>query len=156
MSATAGTAAPLVLSNSRCSFAPRISVGHVGQPLEVRNDDPILHNTHITADRRTFINVALVPGGRPVRKSVTQPGLYSVVCDAHKFMTAHLIIAPHPYAGITDQAGMFQLPRLEPGTYTMTVWHETLGTIHRSITIPTQGASPLVVEYPKERPSHAD
>lgn len=36
---------PLVLANSHCAFSPRTAVGQVGQQLEIRNDDPVMHNT---------------------------------------------------------------------------------------------------------------
>jgi hypothetical protein len=39
---------PLVLTNTHCAFSPRIVAGEVGQQLEIRNDDPVMHNTHIS------------------------------------------------------------------------------------------------------------
>ncbi|MFO0705734.1 MAG: carboxypeptidase regulatory-like domain-containing protein [Nitrospira sp.] len=148
------TVLPLIIDNRRCAFSPLVSVGRVGQPLELRNDDPIMHNTHLKRDSRTFLNVALVPAGRPVRKIFSQPGIYSVACDAHKFMTAHVVVFSHPYASLTDTDGTFLIPHLPPGTYTISVWHNTLGTLRRTVEIPLHGDATLTIEYPVEAESH--
>ena len=67
---------PLVLTNTHCAFSPRIVAGEVGQQLEIRNDDPVMHNTHISMGPRTFVNVAMIPASRPVEKPLKQPGIY--------------------------------------------------------------------------------
>ena len=71
---------PLVLTNTHCAFSPRIVAGEVGQQLEIRNDDPVMHNTHISMGLRTFVNVAMIPASRPVEKPLKQPGIYLAVC----------------------------------------------------------------------------
>ena len=103
---------PVVIANSRCAFSPRITAGRVGQQLMVRSDDPILHNTHLTLETRTFMNVALVPAGRPVGKQLTKPGIYQVKCDVHKFMTAILMAFHHPFFAVTDGTGTFRISHL--------------------------------------------
>lgn len=147
-------ALPLVIENRRCAFSPAVSIGYVGQSLELRNDDPVMHNTHLKKDGRTFLNVALVPNGKPVRKRFAQPGVYTVACDAHKFMTGHALVFSHPYASITDATGGFRIPHLPPGTYTVSIWHSTLGTLRRAIEIPQRGDATLTVEYPAESEAH--
>lgn len=144
---TGSTPLPVVIANSHCAFTPRLVVARVEQPVEIRNDDPVMHNTHLTRDRRTFLNVALVPTGRPVRKPLIQPGIYTVTCDAHKFMTAHLVVLPHEYVSVTDSTGAFRIPHLPPGPHTLTIWHSTLGTIQRHITVPAHGETDITIEY---------
>lgn len=151
---TAPPAQPIVTRNHRCAFAPPVSVGRVGQPLELHNDDPVMHNTHITTDGRTFLNVALVPAGRPVRKVFARSGVYLVTCDAHKFMTAHVMVLPHSTVSTTDADGAFQIPNLPPGPHTITVWHSALGTLQRTVEIPPRGHTTLTIEFPTEGLSH--
>ena len=139
---------PVVIANSRCAFSPRITAGRVGQQLMVRSDDPILHNTHLTLETRTFMNVALVPAGRPVGKQLTKPGIYQVKCDVHKFMTAILMAFHHPFFAVTDGTGTFRISHLPPGDHVVTIWHETLGTFQQRITIPIRGEANLTIEYP--------
>lgn len=143
---------PLVLTNTRCTFAPRIVVGLIGQQVEIRNDDPVMHNTHISMGPRTFVNVAMIPSSRPVGKPFKQPGIYTVKCDAHKFMQAHVVAFAHPFFSMTDETGAFRIPNLPPGEHQVTIWHETLGTFQQSMTISAQGDTSITFEYP----NHAD
>ena len=143
---------PLVLTNTRCTFTPRIAVGMVGQQVEIRNDDPVMHNTHISMGPRTFVNVAMIPSSRPVGKPLKQPGIYTVKCDAHKFMQAHVLAFTHPYFSVTDETGAFRIPNLPAGEHQVTIWHDTLGTVQQSVTIPSHGETHITLEYPK----HAD
>jgi plastocyanin len=145
---------PVVLANSRCAFSPQTVVARVGQPLEIRNDDPIMHNTHLKLDTRTFLNVALVPAGRPVVKPLKQPGVYEARCDAHRFMTASILALPHPFFSVTDGTGAFRIPHLPSGEHVITVWHRTLGAFQQRITIPVQGEAHVTIEYPANAGSH--
>jgi plastocyanin len=137
------------IANNHCSFSPRTSVGQVGQQLIIRNDDPVLHNTHLTLETRTFLNVALVPAGRPIEKHLRKPGQYQIRCDAHRFMSGALKTFPHPFFSLTDGKGSFRITRLPPGEHVVNVWHETLGTIQKQITIPPRGEATVTIEYPK-------
>jgi plastocyanin len=146
--ATEATLPPVIVANRHCAFSPRIAVGQVGQQLEIRNDDPIMHNTHLTLENRTFMNVALVPAGRPVTKLLTKHGIYRVRCDAHKFMTATVMALPHPFFSVTDGTGAFRISHLPPGDHVVTVWHQTLGTLQHRITIPIRGEINISIKYP--------
>ena len=144
---------PVVIANTHCSFSPRIVVGRVGQQLVLRNDDPILHNTHLTLETRTFMNVALVPAGRPVGKPLTKPGVYQVKCDVHNFMTAAVLAFHHPFFSVTDETGAFRISHLPPGNHVVTIWHKTLGTFQQRITIPLRGEANVIIEYPADAQS---
>lgn len=139
---------PLVLTNTHCAFSPRIVAGEVGQQLEIRNDDPVMHNTHISMGPRTFVNVAMIPASRPVEKPLKQPGIYLVKCDAHKFMRATVLAFTHPFFSVTDDTGAFQIAQLTPGEHVVRVWHDTLGTFQQRVTIPTRGEATITIEYP--------
>lgn len=136
-----------VITNRGCAFHPRVLATRVGQSIEIRSDDPVMHNTHITRETQTMVNVALVPQGRPIVKPVKKPGIYAVKCDAHKFMTAHLIAFPHAFFAVTDDSGVFRISGLPPGDHWVTVWHESLGTKRERITIPPRGEAGTTIEY---------
>lgn len=126
---------PAVISNIHCAFSPRVKTAQVGQDVEIQNEDPIMHNTHIKLDQRTFVNVAQLPGAQPISKKIKKPGWHLIRCDKHKFMSATLLVFDHPYYAVTDETGSYQLPPLLPGRYTIRVWHETLGTTTREIEV---------------------
>ena len=136
--------APLKVDNRECRFEPSVSLGMTGSVLEISSADPILHNTHIIQNEQTFLNVALPPGGRTIRKKIVQPGPMIVRCDAHEFMRASIHIFNHPYYSSTDPKGGFKLTGVPPGSYTLQFWHQTLGMKELSITV--KKATPLVVD----------
>lgn len=135
------------ITNSKCRFQPRISVGQLGGTIEIGNHDPVIHNTHITHNGRTFINVALIAGSKPIGKAFKSAGLHKVRCNAHKFMEGYLHVFEHPYFAVTNDIGQFRLTGVPAGTREVTVWHETLGTLRQEITVPAGGEVRMKFEY---------
>ncbi len=136
------------ITNTQCAFSPHVEAIRVGTPLEVRSHDPVLHNTHIMTGKRTFLNVALVPGGHPVAKVIKMPGLYHVQCDAHVFMQGSVVAFDHPYYAVTEAQGDFRIVGVPAGRHQVTVWHETLGALHHEVTVPAQGDVSITIEFP--------
>lgn len=134
---------PLKVDNQGCRFEPSVSLGITGSVLEIQSADPILHNTHILQNEQTFLNVALPPSGRTIRKKLSHRGRLTVRCDAHEFMRASIHIFNHPYFTSTDTTGGWELSGVPPGTYTIQFWHQTLGMKELSITV--KKATPLTM-----------
>ncbi|MFO0732610.1 MAG: carboxypeptidase regulatory-like domain-containing protein [Nitrospiraceae bacterium] len=147
---------PIALSNRTCAFTPRIQASDMNHALEIRNEDGVMHNTHITHESRTFVNVALMPGTKPIVKRLKAPGIYQVRCDAHRFMEGYILVFGHSYFSVTDDAGTFRISGLPPGERTVTVWHETLGRLSKTVTIPPRGEVSVLFEfqYHENSPSH--
>jgi hypothetical protein len=68
-----------------------------------------MHNTHMYEDDRTFLNVALVAGGRSIQKRVRSPGLMRLACDAHPFMQGFVMVIDHDFIATTDALGSFSI-----------------------------------------------
>jgi hypothetical protein len=45
------------------------------------------------------------------------------------------VVAEHPFYAVTGPGGEFALGNLPAGPYTLNVWHETLGTLTREVTL---------------------
>jgi hypothetical protein len=134
--------------NTQCAFAPRIGLARQGQELEIRNQDPILHNTHIKHGKRTFLNVAQVPGGNPIVKRLKRSGLHTIRCDKHVFMEAYLHVFSHPFYALTNHTGTFRITDIPPGNHTIKVWHETLGVMEEVVKITAKGTVHVDFAYP--------
>jgi len=121
------------VTNKGCHFVPHVMVAPKGAMMKVRNDDPLLHNSHFflqTGERKkNIINLALPKQGLEISKSkiLRKPGLVSLQCDAHDFMQGWIWVLEHPYAVVTDSDGSFELSNVPAGSYKLTVWHEALG-----------------------------
>lgn len=123
------------LDNRKCAFVPHVTSASVGQRLEMRNDDPFLHDAHAWLGSRTLFNLA-IPQGRTVHQTLTDPGLVHVNCNIlHTWMHAYLFVGEHPYHTVTDASGRFALDQVPPGTYTIAVWHELLGGREQKVTV---------------------
>lgn len=133
-----------------CSFVPRIGTAIAKTLLYFTNEDPIMHNTHIHRGKRTFVNVAQVAGGRTFKKRIKRPGILKAHCDKHEFMEGYILVFDHPYYSVTDTMGHFQIPSVPSGLQELTIWHETLGTIHTKVEVPEQGEVSITVKYPNK------
>lgn len=151
---TAGKSAPnslAVLDNQACAFVPRVQTLTVGQTLELRNSDPILHDAHAyLPSHATLFNLGL-PHWRRVRHTVQDTGRISIDCNVlHTWMRAYLIVTEHPYAAVTDAAGRFSLDQVPPGHYTLRVWHERLGELTQTVSVEEKQEVSLTVKYGPE------
>lgn len=123
--------AEVVLDQRGCRFVPKVLAVQRLQTLRILNSDDTLHNVHAMATRGEF-NTAMPKQGQVIRKAfreapVDATGRASpipIVCDVHKFMSAHLFVMPHPYFGISDEKGQLHLPPVPDGTYHFSAWHE--------------------------------
>ena len=134
--------------NLQCAFSPRIATARLGQKIEVRNQDSILHNAHIKLGERTILNVAQVPNGIPIVKRLKRPGLHSIRCDKHVFMKAFLQVFPHHYYAQTNDTGAFRITDIPPGKHPIRVWHESLGILEKMVNVPKTGTVRVKFTYP--------
>jgi len=121
------------LANQRCRFTPRVQAAISGSQLQITSVDPVLHNTHIHQNRKTFLNVAVPPNNRAISKRLARPGVLDVRCDAHKFMEAWVHVFTHPFFSQTDKSGIFTINGVPPGTYQLNIWHQYLGVQSQTI-----------------------
>ena len=137
---------PVLLDNRKCAFVPHVAVATVGQPLEIRNDDPFLHDAHAIVGDTTLFNLA-VPKGRTVRRVLSTPGIVHINCNVrHTWMHAYVFVTDDPYRAVTDGVGHFALDDVPPGTYTVAVWHELLGSRTREVTVRPDETATVDVE----------
>jgi hypothetical protein len=119
-----------------CRYHPHVFGIRVGQPLEIVNSDPTLHNIHALPKGNQEFNT-----GQPIQGMVTKHTftakevMVPFKCDVHGWMNAYVGVLDHPYFATTDKDGKFELKSLPPGTYTIEAWHEKLGTATQSVTL---------------------
>jgi len=122
------------MTDKDCRFDPHVMIAPKGAMMTVRNDDPLLHNSHfylVEADskKRNVINLALPRQGVEIsqKKILCKQGLLSVECDAHDFMQGWLWVVENPYPALTDVSGGFALEDVPAGSYRLRMWREALG-----------------------------
>lgn len=130
---------PAVQDQKDCVFLPHVLVVRVGQTVKAKNDDACAHNVRGTFIRNSSINFVV---NAKDRKGVdvepleaAEPLPMPIKCDIHPYMTAYWIVADHPYVGVTDADGNFEIKGLPAGEHTFRVWHERAGYLDRSFKI---------------------
>ena len=129
---------PVVLDQRGCRYVPHVFGVQVGQPIEILNSDPTLHNIHATPKTNTEFNTAQPIQGMKTTHTFTAKEADVVVpfkCDVHGWMNASAGVLDHPYFAVTKPDGTFSIPNLPPGTYTLAAWHERLGTQDADVTV---------------------
>ena len=124
------------LDNSTCRFDPHVQAFAVGTELHVKNEDAVLHNTHIRLPSADVFNYALPEKGQVIKKKVTRSGLMKVGCDAgHTWMSAWIAVFEHPYFAVTDKEGRFSIGDVPPGDYALMYWHEKAGKASQKFSV---------------------
>ena len=139
-------AEPLVFEQRGCVFAPHVGAVMAGQPIEVRNDDPVLHNVRAQSKLGQSFNIAQPVQGMKTTKVLKKPEVgIPLKCDVHFWMTAYLHVLAHPFFAVTGEDGAFTLSGLPPGTYALEAWHPTLGAQRATVTV--RDAETQTVEF---------
>jgi len=136
--------APVVLDQKGCMYAPRVLALRVGQPLEVRNEDPTVHNIHVMARVNRSWNRSEEPGDPPFTVKFDHPELLiPITCNVHPWMRAFLFVLDNPYYAVTTKTGDFTLKGLPPGTYTIEAWQEFYGVQDQTVTLGPKETKPV-------------
>ena len=129
-------ATPVTIDQSGCWFRPRVMGIQVGQVLKVVNSDPVTHNIHPMAQINREWNHSQGAGDPPLARKFTKPEvMIPVKCNIHSWMHAFIGVLDYPYFAVSGDDGTFEIKNLPPGTYTIAVWQEKLGTQEQQVTV---------------------
>jgi len=132
---------PVQIDQNGCWFRPRVLGIQTGQALQVTNSDPVTHNIHPMAEINREWNHSQGAGDPPIARKFVKPEvMIPVKCNIHSWMHAWIGVVDNPYFAVSKPDGAYSIPDLPPGTYTIAVWQETLGTQERQITVAPHSA----------------
>ena len=139
---------PVVLDQDKCRYVPRVLGVRVGQPLQVKNSDPLLHNVRADGKINQSFNTSTPIEGMSFQRTfATSEVMVPFKCDVHAWMQAFVGVLDHPYFGATAEDGKVVLANMPPGTYTIEAWHETLGTRTQQVTIGAKEAKDVAFTF---------
>ena len=141
-----------VLDQVGCEYEPYVTAVMVGQELQIRNSDPLMHNVHATPTKNKGFNFAQVIKGQTNNKKFTEPEvMVRFKCDVHPWMFAYVGVLENPYFAITDKDGNFSIKNVPAGKYTLEAYHVKA---HRKAEAPTQdvtvGSDTVAVSFTVE------
>jgi hypothetical protein len=136
----------VVLDQRGCQFVPRVVALRVGQPLSVKNSDPVSHNIHPQPRENREWNQQQSPGSPDLQRKFVRPEvLIPVKCNVHAWMKSYISVMDHPYFAVTDESGSFEWSTVPPGEYVLAAWHERLGELTEKVSV--SKASPAEVTF---------
>ncbi|MGH7569396.1 MAG: carboxypeptidase regulatory-like domain-containing protein [Gemmatimonadales bacterium] len=139
-------ATPVVIDQDGCRYRPHVFGLQVGQPLEIRNSDPLLHNIKAKATKNRPFNISQPSAGMKTTRTFSAPEvMVSLECNVHGWMNAYVGVLPHPLFAVTGTDGGFTIKGLPPGTYTLEAWHEKYGT--QTATVAVAGAEAKTADF---------
>ena len=126
---------PAVLEQKGCQYKPHVLALQANQKLDIVNADETTHNIHPTPNNNREWNMTQ-PHGVPLEHTFAREEIaIPVKCNVHPWMKGYIAVFKHPYFSVTDKNGSFELKGLPPGTYTISVWQEKLGTQTQKVTV---------------------
>ena len=129
-------ATPVQLDQKGCMYMPHMIAVQTGQNIEVKNSDQTNHNIHPLPKTNQEWNESQPPGSEAKLKSFPREEVaIPVKCNIHPWMRSYISVLPHPFFAVTGDDGTFTIKGLPPGTYTVTVWHEKLGSVDQQVTV---------------------
>jgi Carboxypeptidase regulatory-like domain len=143
---TAVPAEPVTVDQKGCLYYPRVVGMRVGQKLQVRNSDDLLHNVHSSSAVGNSFNVGQPKAGMLFEFTPrTEEAMVKLGCDIHSWMTTYIGVVSHPYFAVTDTQGAFTIRSVPPGTYRLHFWHERFGDVTKTVAV--RGGAVATIDY---------
>jgi plastocyanin len=142
--ATPVPAEPVTIDQRGCVYVPRVVGAQVGQAVQVRNSDELLHNVHSTSGRGNAFNFSQPKAGIVRELRLKDPEIMvRVTCDVHRWMTAFVGVVNHPYFATSGVGGTFTIANVPAGSYTIQAWHELFGVTTQTVRV-TEGSTSTI------------
>lgn len=94
------------LANENCRFEPHVIVAQAGDKLKVTNPDIVSHNANLQFFDNKPENFTIPAGQeKTVDLPKPEPGMVTVACNIHPWMTAKLMVLDHPFGAVSNEDG---------------------------------------------------
>jgi len=139
---------PVTIDQRACLYVPRVIGARVGQTLQVRNSDNVLHNVHSFSARGNSFNVSQPKAGMVQQFTLTgEETMLRIACDVHRWMITYVGILTHPYFATTGVAGNYEIANVPAGSYTIQSWHEKYGVKSEKVIVRSGAATTVDFGY---------
>ena len=138
----------VTIDQKGCVYEPRMVGVLVGQTLQVRNSDELLHNVHGLSRRGNGFNVSEPKAGMVQQFRVKdEEVMVRLKCDVHSWMAAFIGVVTNPFFSVSDRMGTFVIDKVPAGTYSIQAWHERYGPLVQTVRVRAGAASSIDLSY---------
>ena len=139
---------PVTIDQRGCTYGPRVAGVRVGQTLQVRNNDDVLHNVHGLSGNGNSFNVSEPKAGMVQEFHLkNEETMLRLKCDVHSWMTAYVGVVSHPYFAVSGDTGTFEIRNVPAGTQTIQAWHEKYGQLTQTVRVSAGGVATADFTY---------
>jgi hypothetical protein len=116
----------VVFDQKNCMFLTHVMAIQLGNKLDIKNSDPIGHNTKIDPGKGLPFNQNLPAGQSVAYLATAEEALPATVsCSIHPWMRAYLLPRKDKYFAVTKDDGSFEIANLPAGEeIEIQAWHE--------------------------------
>lgn len=118
-----------------CRYTPHVVGVVVGQTLNIKSSDPVVHNVHFKSAFAGDSNYWMKSAGESVDVTFKQAEFLRTGCDVHPWMSAFICVLDTPLFAITGDTGEFEIKNIPPGEYKLVAWHERFGKVEKALKI---------------------
>ena len=147
-SAKVDTSKVVEMDQKNCMYTPRMTTAVVGQKIQAKNGDPVLHNVHTYMGSATVFNKGM-PNEKtpPIEYTAKEEGMMRWKCDVHPWMRGYIGISKNGLQAISGSDGTFKIDNVPPGKYTLEAWHEKYGTKTQEVTVEAGKPAKVTFKY---------
>ena len=131
-----------------CMYEPRMTTAVVGQKIQAKNGDPVLHNVHTYLGASTLFNKGM-PNDKaaPIEYVAKDEGMMRWKCDVHPWMRGFIGVSKSGLQAVTGADGSFKIDNVPPGKYTLEAWHEKYGSKKMEVTVEAGKPAKVTFKY---------
>ncbi len=129
---------PILIDQKGCMYEPYVSAAMVGQKINIRNSDSLMHNVNAgTPKNNKGFNFSQVTAGQVNPRTFDNPELgIKLICNVHSWMVSYVSILDNPFFAVSDKDGNFVIKGdLPDGKYTFEAFHQKAGATSQEIEV---------------------
>jgi plastocyanin len=138
-------AAPVAIVQEGEEFKPFVTAIVVGTQVNFPNRDKVQHHVFSVSKPKKF-DLPLYRGEPRQTVLFDQPGVVSLGCNIHDWMSAYLVVLATPYFARSADDGRAAITGLPAGRYRLEVWHPRIkAVLQREITVVANDTATQVI-----------
>lgn len=116
---------PATVAHQNKQFVPYVTAVQVGTTINLPNLDDVKHHAYSFSPAKKF-ELPLYAGTPDAPLLFDKPGIVTIGCNIHDWMTAYVCVVETPFFAISGPDGRVQLRNLPAGAYRAEVWQPRL------------------------------